>query len=164
DEQSYLDRAKQAREQRTKTDESGGIDWEKARALHQKAESGGTLTADEQAYLEKAKAARAAAEGGAPAGGAAKPGDIDMQRARELHQKRQRCEQPTAHEQAYLQKAIETMRGEKGGGRGGPAPEAKSETGFKPLTDMTDKYKTEDGGLYGGGKNEPPAELAKAAK
>ena len=31
-------------------------------------------------------------------------------------------------------------------------------TGLKPLTEMTadDRYKGEDGGLYGGGKNEPP--------
>lgn len=37
-------------------------------------------------------------------------------------------------------------------------PEEKSSVGLKPLTEMTadDKYKGEDGGLYGGGKNEPP--------
>ena len=31
-------------------------------------------------------------------------------------------------------------------------------TGLKPLTEMTasDRYKGEDGGLYGGGRNEPP--------
>lgn len=36
--------------------------------------------------------------------------------------------------------------------------EEKSSVGLKPLTEMTadDKYKGEDGGLYGGGKNEPP--------
>ena len=34
----------------------------------------------------------------------------------------------------------------------------KSSVGLEPLTEMTaeDKYKGEDGGLYGGGKNEPP--------
>jgi len=34
----------------------------------------------------------------------------------------------------------------------------RSSVGLKPLTEMTaqDKYKGEDGGLYGGGKNEPP--------
>ncbi len=39
-------------------------------------------------------------------------------------------------------------------------------TGFIPLCDMgaTDVYKGEDGGLYGGGKNEPPAAHAEAAK
>src|SRR5205809_6469985 len=40
----------------------------------------------------------------------------------------------------------------------GLAQEPKPSVGFKPLTEMTaqDKYKGEDGGLYGGGKNEPP--------
>lgn len=42
----------------------------------------------------------------------------------------------------------------------------KSSVGLKPLTEMTadDKYKGEDGGLYGGGKNEPPEAHLKAAK
>jgi Cu/Ag efflux protein CusF len=42
----------------------------------------------------------------------------------------------------------------------------KTSVGFKPLTEMTatDKYKGEDGGLYGGGKNEPPESHAAAAK
>ena len=40
----------------------------------------------------------------------------------------------------------------------------KSSVGFKPLTEMSaqDRYKGEDGGLYGGGRNEPP-EAHKAA-
>ena len=42
----------------------------------------------------------------------------------------------------------------------------KASFGLKPLTEMTadDKYKGEDGGLYGGGKNEPPEALRKAAE
>src|SRR5262249_35216901 len=42
----------------------------------------------------------------------------------------------------------------------------KSTVGLKPLSDMTvsDKYKGEDGGLYGGGKNVPPAGHLAAAK
>jgi hypothetical protein len=38
--------------------------------------------------------------------------------------------------------------------------------GFKPLTEMTaaDRYKGEDGGLYGGGKNDPPPVHLKAAR
>ncbi len=47
------------------------------------------------------------------------------------------------------------------------AKEGKNTVGFKPLTEMaaSDKYKGEDGGLYGGGKNEPPeAHLAAAKK
>jgi hypothetical protein len=46
-----------------------------------------------------------------------------------------------------------------------PKPQEKPSTGLKPLTEMTapDKYKGEDGGLYGGGKNEPPKEHQAAA-
>ena len=41
----------------------------------------------------------------------------------------------------------------------------RSSVGLKPLTEMTaeDRYKGEDGGLYGGGKNEPPEAHGKAA-
>lgn len=53
----------------------------------------------------------------------------------------------------------------KGASSGGP-PTGKPSVGLKPLTEMTaqDKYKGEDGGLYGGGRNEPPAGHAAAAK
>jgi hypothetical protein len=50
---------------------------------------------------------------------------------------------------------------------GGAVPQGgKESVGFKPLTEMTDKdqYKGEDGGLYGGGKNEPPESHAAAAR
>jgi hypothetical protein len=42
----------------------------------------------------------------------------------------------------------------------------KSSVGLKPLTEMSaeDRYKGEDGGLYGGGKNEPPAAHRAAAR
>ncbi len=42
----------------------------------------------------------------------------------------------------------------------------KPSFGLKPLTEMTaeDRYKGEDGGLYGGGRNEPPAAHQEAAK
>ncbi|MCA9046315.1 MAG: hypothetical protein KDA69_18465, partial [Planctomycetaceae bacterium] len=57
------------------------------------------------------------------------------------------------------------------GGRTNPsrptrASVGKPTVGFKPLAEMTaqDRYKGEDGGLYGQGNNNPPAELAAAAK
>src|SRR5262249_31501960 len=44
--------------------------------------------------------------------------------------------------------------------------DGKSSVGLKPLTEMSanDKYKGEDGGLYGGGKNEPPEAHQAAAR
>lgn len=44
--------------------------------------------------------------------------------------------------------------------------EPKASVGLKPLTEMTadDRYKGEDGGLYGGGKNDPPEAHLKAAR
>lgn len=64
---------------------------------------------------------------------------------------------------APLIKAIRL--GKRGGGN--EPLEGKTSVGFKPLAEMTaeDKYKGEDGGLYGAGKNEPPAaHLAAATK
>src|SRR5204863_3631977 len=50
--------------------------------------------------------------------------------------------------------------------RGGNPQGGKTSYGLKPLTEMTaqDRYKGEDGGLYGGGKNEPPSTLREAAR
>ena len=50
------------------------------------------------------------------------------------------------------------------GGR--PQITDQAKTGFKPLNEMTaeDKYKGEEGGLYGEGQNEPFGSLAEAAK
>lgn len=47
-----------------------------------------------------------------------------------------------------------------------PKDSGKTSVNLKPLAEMTaqDKYKGEDGGLYGGGKNEPPAAHEAAAK
>jgi hypothetical protein len=47
-----------------------------------------------------------------------------------------------------------------------PALEGKSSTGLVPLTEISakDRYKGEDGGLYGGGRNQPPEKHHAAAK
>lgn len=44
--------------------------------------------------------------------------------------------------------------------------DSRTSVGFKPLTEMTasEKYKGEDGGLYGGGRNVPPASHLAAAR
>src|SRR5262245_15933971 len=104
----------------------------------------------------------------------AKTEKIDFNRARELVQKRTKGEKLTAEEEAFVKRAMDAYQAWQllerltGGGERpenpraqNPAPpraEGKSSVGFKPLTEMSaeDKYKGEDGGLYGGGKNEPP--------
>ncbi len=94
---------------------------------------------------------------------------IDFAKARELFQKRQKGEKLTAEEQAYVERALAARRAGQGGRPGGGASRAvfgKEKVGFKPLTEMSaeDKYLDQDGGLYGGGKNSPPAEHQKAAE
>jgi hypothetical protein len=95
--------------------EEAPIDWNRAQQLHRRASSGEKLSAEDQAYYERAKAARAKGEQGRPQGG-----------------------KGTA-----------------------PAPWTQHLT---PLTELgTAKYKGEDGGLYGDGKNEPPKNHLEAA-
>ncbi len=103
-------------------------------------------------------------------------GEIDVERARSLLRKSQRGEKLTPAEQTYLDKARLQRQKSKGKNASPPdAPPGKTAAGIPgrtvtdlmPLTEMTakDQYKGEDGGLYGGGKNEPPeAHLAAARK
>ncbi len=68
---------------------------------------------------------------------------------------------------APILKAIQL--GRKGAASGRPSAgqlTGKPSVGLKPLTEMTaqDRYKGEDGGLYGGGKNDPPEAHAAAAR
>jgi hypothetical protein len=89
--------------------------------------------------------------------------EIDWNRARELRQRRLRGEKLTEDEQSYLQRAIELRQKQRPRQR--RPVEIKPPVGLKPLTDMTgdDRYKGQDGGLYGGGKNTPPDEHLEAA-
>lgn len=89
---------------------------------------------------------------------------VDWDRARQLFQREQRGEKLAEEDQKYLDRAKEMRR--KGAGR----PEAggaqrKAPESLKPLCDMTgdDRYEGEEGGLYGGGSNEPPEALKMAA-
>lgn len=88
----------------------------------------------------------------------AQQGDIDWNRAKELRQRSLRGGKLSEEERSYLQRAIQ-LRQERGSQQRRSA-EIKPPVGLKPLTDMTgeDRYKAQDGGLYGGGKNEPPKE------
>ena len=88
-------------------------------------------------------------------------GAVDWNRARELYQRSQRGEKLSADEQAYLDRA-KAERNKRA--QPNPALEGKPSTGLVPLTELAEKYKDQDGGLYGGGRNEPPAEHRAAAE
>lgn len=94
------------------------------------------------------------------------PPPIDVARGRQLMQKFRAGETLTPEEQAYLDRVREEIRKRAGGNRPGspstggtPRPVAVGTNDWSalvPIPDMTAPYKGEDGGLYGGGKNEPP--------
>jgi hypothetical protein len=94
---------------------------------------------------------------------------IDWDRARVLYQRDQRHEALTDEERAYLDraKAARASAPGQGGAAAGvkPPPPPSETTGLVPLTDLkgTEKYKGQDGGLYGGGRNDPPASQKKLA-
>jgi len=98
---------------------------------------------------------------------------IDFNRARQLFQRQQKGDKLSDDERAYLERAMAERRKQNGGGGGGggqaqrPSPWTEHLT---PLTELgTGQYQDQDGGLYGGGSNEPPkahhdAALKEAAK
>ena len=88
---------------------------------------------------------------------------IDWNKAQRLHQKFLRGEKLTEEEREYHDRAAQALRAKAGAKR--PPPPAKPPVGLKPLTDMAaaDRYKGQDGGLYGAGRNAPPEEHLKAA-
>lgn len=94
---------------------------------------------------------------------------IDPVRGRQLMEKSNRGEALEAEEQAYLERVREAIRERQGGaGRGAPGKNAGGQARpaaavdprewrtLVPLTDLTTSYRGEDGGLYGGGRNDPP--------
>lgn len=89
---------------------------------------------------------------------------IDWNRAQQLHRRASRGEKLTPEEQAYYERAKAARA--KGGQSTPPSAPPKWTGHITPLTELgTGKYKDEDGGLYGGGKNElPPAHLAAARR
>jgi hypothetical protein len=96
---------------------------------------------------------------------------IDFNKARMLLQKQRRGEKLTPEEEAYLRKAQAARRAGQGANPTQPQRrptnvQPRETTGLKPLTEMTadDRYKGEDGGLYGGGRNTPPDEHRRAAE
>ena len=91
---------------------------------------------------------------------------IDFDRAKELFQKKKAGEKLTSDEDAYLQKAIESRRGKDARGAAQSGVKSGETIGLKPLNEMTadDRYKDEDGGLYGKGRNSPPEPHRQAAE
>ncbi len=98
----------------------GPIDFDRARQLIERQRNGGTLTPEEKAYLDRARAEREKQSRSSPTGG---PGATRAANQR-------------------------------------PAP-----TRLTPLTDLgaAGRYEGQDGGLYGGGENTPPAAHRQAA-
>ncbi|MCL2645801.1 MAG: hypothetical protein FWD61_02215 [Phycisphaerales bacterium] len=95
---------------------------------------------------------------------------IDWNKARQLRQREQNRETLSAEEQAYLDRAKAAIQSGNGPGQQGQRPQQgmpemtpRESTGLVPLTDLKEKYKGQDGGLYGGGSNEVPAEQMKRA-
>lgn len=93
-------------------------------------------------------------------------GPVDMAKARQLLQREQRGEKLTPQEQAYLDKAREARRSGGAGKKASPGTQRPAPESLTPLCDMTaaDRYEGEDGGLYGGGSNQPPEALRTAAE
>ena len=96
---------------------------------------------------------------------AAEEPPIDVTRGKQLMRKFQAGETLTPEEHAYLDRVRQEIRRRAAGRRSKAAPNAPTRRfvvdrsdwiSLVPITDMTEPYKGEDGGLYGGGRNEPP--------
>ena len=158
---------------RAAEEKPGEINWNYVRQLFEKSRSGQTLSTTESAYLEKAKEMQRAGhmkerpDVPGPAGAVAqRQGPIDWNYARQLLEKSGSGQTLSTTESAYLETA-KRIRAQGGvSERPSVSTQGTTSTGLIPLNQMTaqDKYKGQDGGLYGGGQNEPPAALQKAAQ
>jgi hypothetical protein len=95
---------------------------------------------------------------------AADEAPIDPVLGRALMQKWQRGETLTLEESAYLDRVRVEIRRRTAQKRAANPPATTNApvvqadwSGLVPLTDLTNAYKGQDGGLYGAGQNEPPA-------
>ncbi len=95
-----------------------------------------------------------------PAWGANEP--IDWQRAQELLRRERQGQTLSEQDKAYLERAKRQYAQKARATR--PLP-AKETTGLVPLTEIGEgRYKEQSGGLYGQGRNVPPAAHLKAAQ
>jgi hypothetical protein len=156
----------------------GEFTWERAEAAHAKEQRGETLTDDEKKLLAEARkrfeegrgpdqpqAAKPAPERSA-ADGAREKDDFDWAKARAAHEKDRRGETLNDEEKRLLDAAKKRISEGRGPGRAGArnAPPPAPPGDLVPLNELTGKYREQDGGLYGGGKNEPPAAQAALAR
>jgi hypothetical protein len=173
EDREYLSRARQARsrgegepglgQKAAAVAPQGQIDFQRAQQLMQKSRNGEKLTAEEQAYVERARKARAANAAGAPTVAA-----YDDPRSQQIIEKRQRGEKITEEERLYLESRrdaaesrVEHQNQEDSAKRNADfakAHPARESTGLVPLTEFGKQtYQGEQGGLYPGGENTLPA-------
>ena len=89
---------------------------------------------------------------------------FDWTRARQLFQRSQSGEKLSEPDQQFLDEAKRRRAaGERPAG-GEPAPAPQASVQLTPLTELKKPYRGQDGGLYGGGQNEPPAAHAALAR
>jgi hypothetical protein len=89
------------------------IDWPRARQLHEKSQRGETLSAEDQAYLERARQALAGRQqggGDTGRGPAAAPPKVDWNRIGQLYDKVRGGQAPTADEKAELIRAFQALQ------------------------------------------------------
>jgi hypothetical protein len=112
---------------------------------------------------------------------------IDRNRVKQLYEKSKRGDKLTPDEQKYLDRALQELKAKGNPSTGAPGAavgkwqktiyggpvkqlleerKEQASVGYKPLTEMSaaDKHFGEEGGLYGGGRNEPPAAQQRAAQ
>ena len=132
------------------------IDMNRARQIHQRFQKGESVSADERAYLERAK--------------------IAMETGRRLFEKRRSGQTLTAEETSFLEsvtaafprgasiEAVGDAPSNRPAASGSGAP--RDNTGLVPLDQMSkeENYKGQPGGLYGAGRNQPSPEWMKAAQ
>ena len=122
------------------------VDFDKARQLFEKQKNGGTLTADETAYIETAKAAHDAQMKKQGGGGDLPPqgqDGIDWEKAQKLHERDKAGEKLTEDEKGYLDKARAAFARRNGGGP--PSSKASSSDGID-WQKAQDLFRREQGG------------------